>query len=211
MRALPDGLDQAFAVAAGELGMCCAAWLYVENAAADGGIERVLALRDALGRVFPVLDAVADQWLRGVRGPQLDPSRLASACAGASHVVFVGVEALFLDALLARLQGPRCALLCHSSFEVDWPRVLSNFDGRVEAVDLDHFQAWAGPRSVLLTFAYGASESSTHVLPEWLRITGDDVRAQFRSLLAWDVLRAPMFVYPRWLVEIGTSSFTEVL
>jgi hypothetical protein len=48
------------------------------------------------------------------------------------------------------------------------------------------------------------------VLPAWVRATGEDVRTQFRSLLAWNVLQAPMFVYPRWLVEVDAASFTHV-
>lgn len=212
MSALPEGLGQAFTVAAGELGMACAAWLFVENVAQEGGAGGVAALRDALGRSFPVLDAVAGEWLAGSRALQVDPSAVLAACEGASEVVVVGLESFFLDALVARLPpSTRCALLCHSPFEVDWERVLSNHRGRVSPVNLESFQSWAGPRSVLLTFAYGAGSSSTYVLPAWVRATGEDVRTQFRSLMAWNVLPAPMFVYPRWLVEVDAASFTHVV
>jgi hypothetical protein len=211
VRTLPEGLDQAFTVAAGELGMACAAWIFVENVAQEGGADGVSALRDVLGRPFPVLDAVAGQWLAGSKGLPTDPTPVLAACEGASELVVVGVEAFFLDALVARLPpSTRCALLCHSPFDVDWDRVLSNHGGRVSRVDLASFQSWAGPRSVLLTFAYGAGGSSTYVLPAWVRATGEDVRTQFRSLMAWNVLQAPMFVYPRWLVEIDAASFTHV-
>jgi hypothetical protein len=207
--ALPEGLDQAFAVAAGELGMCCAAWLYVERVARDGGDELVHALRDSLGRSYPVLDAIAEKWLQGTRSLSTDPAPVLAACEGAHQIVVIGVEAFFLDALLPRLGRTRCALLTHSSFEVDWARVLANYGGRIEPVDLEHFQAWGGPSSVLLTFAYGGHGESTNVLPSWLRVTGEDVRTQFRSLIAWDVVRAPMFVYPRWLVEVSAATFTH--
>ncbi len=211
MTALPEGLDQAFTVAAGELGMACAAWLFVENVAQEAGEAGVSALRDALGRSYPVLDAVAEQWLAGSRALSTDPSGVLEACEGATELVVVGLEAFFLDALMARLPtSTRCALLCHSPFDVDWERVLSNHAGRVSRVDLEGFQAWAGPRSVLLTFAYGGGGGSAYVLPAWVRATGEDVRTQFRSLVAWDVLRAPMFVYPRWLVEVDAASFTHV-
>ena len=211
MKALPEGLDQAFTVAAGELGMACAAWLFVENIAQEAGADGVAALRDVLGRPFPVLDAVAEQWLAGARELRTDPAAILAACEGASELVVVGLEAFFLDALVARLPpSTRCALLCHSPFDVDWERVLSNHGGRVSRVDLESFQSWAGPRSVLLTFAYGVSGSSTYVLPAWVRATGEDVRTQFRALLAWNVFQAPMFVYPRWLVEIEAASFTHV-
>lgn len=212
MRALPEGLDQAFTVAAGELGMACAAWLFVDNVAQEEGREGVAALRDVLGRSFPVLDAVAEQWLAGGRALHTDPSEVLAACEGASELVVVGLEAFFLDALVARLpSSTRCALLCHAPFDVDWQRVLSNHRGRVNPVDLESFQSWAGPRSVLLTFAYGAGGNSTYVLPAWVRATGEDVRTQFRSLMAWNVLQAPMFVYPRWLVEVDAASFTHVV
>lgn len=211
MRGLPEGLDQAFTVAAGELGMACAAWLFVENVAQEGGADGVAALRDVLGRSFPVLDAVAQQWLAGARVLHTDPTSVLAACEGATELVVVGLEAFFLDALMARLPpSTRCALLCHSPFDVSWERVLSNHGGRLSPVDLESFQSWAGPRSVLLTFAYGMAGSSTYVLPAWVRATGEDVRTQFRSLLAWNVLQAPMFVYPRWLVEIGAASFTHM-
>jgi hypothetical protein len=211
VRALPEGLEQAFTVAAGELGMACAAWLFVENVAQERGHEAVAALRDALGRSFPVLDTVAEQWLSGTGRLNTDPTAVLSACEGASALVVAGLEAFFLDALVARLPpGTRCALLRHSPFDVDWARVLSNYGGRILPVDLESFQSWAGPRSVLLTFAYGVGGSSTYVLPTWVRATGEDVRTQFRSLLAWNVLQAPMFVYPRWLVEVDAASFTHV-
>ncbi|HYH98735.1 hypothetical protein [Hyalangium sp.] len=211
MTALPEGLEQSFTVAAGELGMACAAWLFVENVAREAGDAGVGALRDALGRPFPVLDAVAAQWLAGARALNTDPSRLLAAVEGSAGLVVVGLEAFFLDVLVARLPpDTRCALLCHSPFDVDWERVLSNYGGRVEPVNLESFQAWAGPRSVLLTFAYGVGGHSANVLPAWVRATGEDVRTQFRALMAWDVLPAPMFVYPRWLVEVDAASFTHL-
>lgn len=207
---LPRGLEQAFTVAAGELGMCSAAWLYVRDVARVAGDAGVNGLRDALGRSFPVLDAIAEQWLAGKRAPDTNAEAVLAALAGTRDLVVIGLETDFLDALVPRLDGVRIALLKHSSFEVDWERVLSNYAGRVELVDLERFQSRAGSRSALLTFAYGVHGSATHVPPAWLRVTGDDVRTQFRSLIAWDVLRAPMFVYPRWLVEVDAVTFTEL-
>jgi hypothetical protein len=208
---LPSGLDQGFSVAAGELGMCSAAWLYCELFSAEGGDDLVGQLRDVLGRAFPVLDAVAELWLSGQRGPELNVDAAREVCSRAERVVVVGLESRFLDPLVEGLGTTRCALLCHSAFDADWERVLSNYRGRLERVDLDGFQAWAGPDSVLLTFAYGVQQHSTHVAPAWVRASGEDVRTQFRSLLAWDVLGAPMFVYPRWLVEVPLHGFTEVI
>jgi hypothetical protein len=92
---------------------------------------------------------------------------------------------------------------------VDWERVLDNYAGRIERVDLDTFQNWAGGKSVLLTFAYGRNDARTAVLPLWLRACGLDVRSQFRALVAWNVLDTPLGRHPRWLVEIETDSFTH--
>ena len=208
---LPAGIEQAFHVAVGELGMCSAAWLFVGEVGAEQGEAGVAALRDLLGRAFPVLDSIASRWLEGQTRLAVDASGAVAACAGASRVVLVGVESAFLDALVPQLPQARLALLCHSTFDVDWERVLANYAGRLEPVDFDSFQRWAGPRSVLLTFAYGVHGASIYVRPSWLRVNGEDVRTQFRSLVAWDVLRSPMYVYPRWLVEIPAASFTRIV
>jgi hypothetical protein len=134
-----------------------------------------------------------------------------AACGNAHRLVVVGLESLFLDPLVEALPTVRCALLSYSQFQPDWDRVLSNYGGRVEQVTLDTFQGWAGASSVLLTFAYGVNGTLTHVAPGWMRVNGEDVRMQFRTLLAWDVLGAPMFVYPRWLCEVSTESFTDLV
>lgn len=211
MSALPPGLEQAFTAAAGELGMCCASWLFAQNVAESAGEGAVAELRDALGRAFPVLDSVCAQWQQGER-VEPDPAAVLSLLSGVDRVVIVGLESLFVDALISALPaGVKVALLRHSSFPVDWDRVRANQPERLQLVDLESFQGWAGARSALVTFAYGVQGGSAHVVPQWLRASGEDVRTQFRSLIAWDVLRAPMFVYPRWLVEVGTESFTEVV
>jgi hypothetical protein len=191
--------------------MCSAAWLFCGTLADAGGTPLVAELRDAVGRAFPVLDAVASTWLGGRHAAGVDPEPAARACHGATDVVIVGVESLHLDALIPRLRAPRIALLRHGPFEVDWDRVLANLGRPVELVDMDSFQRHAGPRSVLLTFVYGRNGHRTHVLPSWLRVAGSDVRTQFRSLIAWDTLETPMFVYPRWLVEAPLDQFTDVV
>jgi hypothetical protein len=209
--ALPSGIDQAFTIAAAELGMCSASWLYVGEVAQALGPPGVEALRERLGRPFPVLDAVGAAWLDGVRAPSASTQAVQQALTGAKRVVLVGLETRFLDALLPKLPEVQFALLQHGTFDVDWERVLANYGGRLTPLDFDRFQAWAGAASVLLTFAYGVHGASTHVVPSWLRVTGEDVRTQFRSLIAWDVLGAPMWVYPRWLVEVPQSAFTRVI
>lgn len=205
------GLEQAFQLAASELGFCSAAWLFVKAAQENGGEESLLGLRDALGRAFPVLDAVIDAYQKGMLAPDPNPGAVVDLCWNAEKVLVVGLEAEFLDALMSALSKPEVYLLTHSDFDVDWTRVLSNYGGKVLPVSLNEFQRCAGPKSVLLTYVYGVHGHSTHVLPAWMRVTGEDVRTQFRSLIGWDVLRSSFFVYPRWLVEISAQSFTHLL
>lgn len=211
MTALPDGLGQAFRLAAAELGMCSAAWLFCREVEATGGVEALTALRDALGRNWPVLDAVVAARLDGAEGPVVNVDLVLADCEGASRVVVVGVESAFLDPLVAALPGVEFMLLKRGFLGADWERVLSNYRGRVVGVSLDDFQRYAGPRSVLLTFVYGVGPATSYALPSWVRAGGEDVRTQFRSLVGWDVLRRPFFVYPRWLVEVANESFTHLV
>ncbi len=211
MRRLPAGLDQAFLLAAAELGMCSAAWLFVREIAGEVGDEGVDALGDELGRDFPVLEAVCGAWRAGERAPAVDPAGALAVLAGATRVLFVGHEALWLDALVDALPGVKLGLLTHSIFEPDWGRMLANHQGRLEPVAMGEFQAWAGARSALVTFAYGAGHGTVFVLPSWARVTGVDVKAQFRTLLGWSVLPEPPSVYPRWLVEAPRALFSDLL
>lgn len=208
------GLRQAFRLAAGELGMASAAWLFVEQTASMQGDDGVAELRDVLGREWSVLDAVCAGWLKGERRAPLDEAaaEVAARLEGASRLLLVGYEADAVDRLLPRLQAStRVGLLCHGDTHVDWSRVLSNHGGRVAALALDDFQSWAGPRSSLLTFVYGQPGSQDFVQPLWLRVGGADVRLQFAQLLGWRVMALPLEVYPRWLVAAEQDSLTELV
>jgi len=208
---LGPGVAQAFHVAAAELGMCSAAWLFVREVADEGGDPLVEELRDFLGRDYPVLDAVAAKWLAGARAPVTDPGPVIAACAGAARLLVVGVETTFLDVLVPRLVWTEVSLLTHGAFAVDWDRVASNYAGRLHTVDIASFQRLAGRRSALLTFLYGARGETTWVDPAWLRVIGPDVRTQFRSIIGWDVLASVMYVYPRWLCETSLADFSHVV
>lgn len=200
----------AFTVAARELGMCSAAWLFVREVAAHGGDDLVLELRDLLGREFPTLDTVADAWAKGEREPAIDVAAVLAACSGASRLVIVGMESLFLDALVPALGDTRASLLVDRESATDWDRVLANYRN-VDAVDLSSFQGLAGRRSVLLTFLYGTADELTWVDPVWMRVIGGDVRMQFRSIVGWDVLGTLNYLYPRWKTEGPLSDFTHVI
>lgn len=210
MTAVPRGTSAAYRVAAAELGMCTAAWTFVEEVDAEGGTPLVRALREALGPEWPVLDAVAAACLSGRARPRPDPERVRAALAGVEHVVCVGLEADWLDALAAASTA-RISLVRDSVLSPDWERVAANYDDRVALVGLDAFQRAAGPRSALLTFSYGADDHVAHVLPTWVRVSGEDVRTQFRELVAWEVLHHPFHRWPRWLVGVPTAGFSAVV
>jgi hypothetical protein len=212
MSHLSPALSQAFGVAAAELGFCTSAWLFVRELATAGGSDLVRELRDSLGRTYPVLDAVAAAWLDGCRAPVINAQAVVAALAGARTVLIVGIEADFLDALVPLLAGRRVVLLSHSNLgEQAWQRVLSNYASRLESVDLMSFQRLAGSRCSILCMVYGATDHAVHVPPAWLRLFGDDVRAQFRAFVGWDVLPHTMYVYPRWLVEVPRSDFSVLV
>lgn len=205
--------EQAFRLAAAELGMASAAWLFVEQTAAaeqDAGVAR---LRDAMGRDWSVLDAVCAAWLGGLRAPAIDARPLQDALAGLQRLVLVGYEAQAVDALLAALPASlRVGLLHGGDPRADIERLLDNHAGRVERLDLERFQTWAGPRSALLGFVYGsAGLQQLFVQAVWLRATGPDVRLQFRELIGWRFMDLPLAVYPRWLNAADAAAFTRVL
>jgi hypothetical protein len=203
-------LDQAFRLAAGELGMATAAWLFAEQASGAGGETELAALRDGLGRAWPVLDAVCEAWAGGQRPGQPDVPSLASVLNGIGRLVVVGLETRWMDALLPALADTtRVAMVRHGLLPADWQRVVGNYGGRLELLGLDDFQAWAGPRSALLTFVYGQEQQGrVFVMPDWLRVQGPDVRLQFRDLVGWNILPHALPVYPRWLVAEEPSVFT---
>ncbi|MDZ7813438.1 MAG: hypothetical protein U5L74_10090 [Ideonella sp.] len=204
-------LAQAFRLAASELGMASAAWLFVRETAAAEGSDGVVALRDAMGRNWPVLDAVCAGWLEGVRESCIAPEVLLDEMKGAQRLLLVGYEAEWVDALLLHLpREVRVGLMTAGDPLTDWDRLLANHGGRVEPVDPVSFQTWAGPRSVLLSFVYGHTADHVYVLPTWLRTSGSDVRLQFRALLGWYVMRTPLALFPRWLVAAEYGAFTQL-
>lgn len=204
-------LAQAFRTAASELGMASAAWLFVEETAAHGEAGALDALRDTLGRQWPVLDAVCAAHSRGLHAPAIDTRSLRPLWAGVQRVVLVGYESLWVDALLAELPPEvQVGLLQHGDPLTDWQRLRDNHAGRLHLLALDDFQSWAGARSLLLTFVYGESAQQVFVLPSWLRVAGPDVRLQFRALLGWRILDVPLDVYPRWLVAAEHGVLTDL-
>jgi len=206
------GLLQAFRLAAAELGMASASWLFVRETAAEAGDEGVATLRDQLGREWPVLDAVCAGWRHGARKPRVEADALAARLQGATRLVLVGHEAIWVDALLQRLPSTlQVGLVPAGDPLADAVRMLDNHGRRVQALTLADFQTWAGPRSVLASFVYGLSGQQVFVLPAWLRAAGPDVRLQFRSLVGWRVLDLPLAIYPRWLVAADAQTLTELV
>lgn len=206
------GLGSAFELASAELGFVTASWLFIDDVARLSGRDGVVALRDELGHSFSVLDFVASEWLEGKRERAIRTSSVLHSLEGSRRVLVVGLEAAHLDALVRDLApSVRLGLLTYRLQRVDWQRVLDNYHGRVEAVDLSGFQGWAGARSALLTFVYGRRGSMINVLSAFLRVTGSDVRTQFRDIIGWNVLSRAPEVYPRYLVETAASELTELV
>ena len=203
--------QQAFRLAASELGMASAAWLFVRETAAEAGAAGVAELRDGMGRAWPVLDAVCAGWLAGTRAPEVRPDEVLPLLDGAARLVLVGYEADWVDALLRVLPDTvHAGLLQLGDPRTHWPRLFANHGARLRPLGLTEFQGWAGPRSVLATFVYGHTAQQVFVLPAWLRAAGPDVRTQFRSLLGWRILEVPMELYPRWLVAADAATLTDL-
>lgn len=209
---LPRSLDTAYQVAAAELGWCSAARLFARELADVGGPDLVLRAAERLGRDYPVFACVAERFVGGALRGDIDATPALEALMGAQRVVIVGLETDYLDALVPRLEGVELGLVTvGGGVDPDWRRVLANFGGRLAPVDLADVQRWSGRHSALLTFVYGADAHLAHVLPAWLRVSGPDVRTQFRTLAGWDVLGVPMALYPRWLVSTSTHDFSHLV
>jgi hypothetical protein len=189
--------------------MASAARLFVRELARLGGDELVAEVCDVFGREYPVLDFVAHRWLAGDRTQRLDASQVQRALEGIKRLVVIGLETDALDLLVESLPGVEMGLVAEPvGVTPDMRRVLANFGGALSYVDLADFRRWAGKRSALLTFVYGTNGHIAHACETWLRVSGPDVRAQFRSLVAWDVLGEPMRLYPRWLIETSCDDFS---
>ncbi len=209
---LPVSAPSAFRLAAAELGMCSAARLFTKELLAAGGEALLEEARERLGAEFPVLDLVAEEAMAGRPARPIDATAVAAALGTATTVLVVGLEAFFLDALVPAIRGARIGLvLGEGGLEGEVRRVLANFGDEVEEVRIGDVLRWAGRKSALLTFVYGATAHHAYVAPVWLRVAGTDVRTQFRTLVGWDVLGRPPPLYPRWLVEAPIEPFSRVV
>jgi hypothetical protein len=207
--ALPAGIGQTFRLAAGELGFCAATRLFMRSLGETP--EAVDALREALGREYPVLDAITARWLDGGRGDSVDATAVTRVLAGCRTVLVVGLETDHLDALVDQSPDVQFRLLANSALPVDWDRVEANYAGRLQVVTLDAVFEHAGHASGVLCFAYGSKAETLYVPQAWMRFFGRDIRPLFRSFVAWNVLPAPFEVYPRWLVASPAHDFTDIV
>lgn len=209
---LPLGLALSFTVATAEIGMFSAARLFVEEIALTGGRSAVEAARDVLGRRYAVFDAIASQWLSRGRIPLPDPAEVACELADSSRVLIVGAESDALDRLVPMLPDQPIALVSGAGGpEADLHRVAANYPDRIEVVSLGKWTAWAGSKSALLTFVYGADDHVANVSPAYLRLVGPDVRASFRTLLGWNLLGARPRLHPLHLAETNVSDFSVLV
>lgn len=208
----PPRLARAFLTATSELGMASAARLFAREIGEGGGPDVLARARDSFGREFPVFHCLAARWLAGEREPPPRTEPVEAAAAGLTRLLVVGLEATWLDALLPRLRGVEVGLLRpDTGFAVDFGRVLANYDGLAVGVELADLYQWSGRRSGLLTFVYGSDGHLAHVPAAWQRVSGPDVRTQFAALLGWNILGAPMELYPRWLAETSVGDFSSVV
>lgn len=213
LEALPPGLDAGFLVAATELGMASASRLFVAEVSALHGDPGIEALRDALGRDYPVLDYVASAHLEARALPPPDPAPALAALGPLRRLLVVGVEADALDALVAALPADTAIGIAMGGggLEPDADRVAANYGGRIEVVALGAWTRWAGARSGLLTFVYGTDGQQAFVVPAYLRLVGPDVRAAFRALIGWDVLGGAPRLHPRFLAGASIADFSSVV
>lgn len=207
----PPSLVDAFTVCAGELGQFSASRLFLEQLLVEPDAALVADVVDVLGAAFPVFDVVAGAGFKRRGLPQLNVEPVVAALEGLSRLVIVGLETDCLDALLPLVPQVRIGLIADTAFELDLDRVLANFRGRVEPLDLADFQRWSGRSSGILTTLYGADEFRAATCSVWPRVHGADMRTRFRTILGWNVLGPRMESYPRWLAEIGTENFSTVV
>ncbi len=208
---LPESLVVSFQVAAAELGMATASRIFVEEIARSHGVEGVILARDAMGRDFAVFDSVASSWLAFGTTPALEAGPVLGVLTAARRILVVGTEADALDAVVPLLSVPIGLIAGAGGLREDVERNASNYPGRVEVVPLDAWSLWAGARSALLTFVYGADEHVANVSPAYLRLVGPDVRASFRTLIGWNLLGGRPRLHPRYLAETGIEDFSMLV
>lgn len=207
----PAPLVQSFTAAAGELGQVSASRLFIRTCAAHGGTDAVADLKHQAGATFPILDTAAQDYLDT---GQLHPWAVDHAIGLLSQlatVVVVGFESEPLDLLVPALPRQRFLALTHTALPGDWGRMLGNYHGRVQAVDLDGILDHAGPDSALLCFVTGGQDQTVFVPSAWLRVHGPDTSTVFARLVAWNLLPLPFDRYPRWQAEVPSSDFTDLV
>lgn len=207
------GLEPAFRVCAGELGLWSASRLFVNAAWEAGGAEAVRALDDDLGDAYPVVDdAVRRVLQREAPLPVPTVEAVVERCRDLRRLVVVGVEADLLGPIVDRLPASvEVTALFDQTFPVEPARVAASWAPRVQLTDVGAFQQSAGGRSGLLTWVYGADRFRAVVAPIWLRVHSADVRLLFRRLVGVDLLGGRMASYPRWLGETETADFTDLV
>lgn len=203
---------ESFFLAAQELGMWTASSLFLRTSAASAPAA-IASMREQLAADFPVFDAMAERWIDGAV-PTIDPRPAARALGSASRVLMVGFDADPFDALIDALDPSiRLGLLAGvGELCGDLDRVLSNYAGRVERVELSQLHGWAGRTSALGTLVYGVDlHNVAYTSLAWLRALGPDVRTQFRRIVGWNLLGAQPERHPRWVVATPGDDFSDLV
>lgn len=207
----PAPLVQSFTTAAGELGQVSASRLFIRTCAAHGGNDAVADLKHQAGATFPILDTAAQDYLDSGQLRPLAVDHAVALLSQVATVVVVGFESEPLDLLVPALPRQRILALTHAALPGDWGRMLANYRGRVQAVDLDGILDHAGSDSALLCFVTGGLGHTVYVPSAWLRVHGPDTRTVFARLVAWNLLPRPFDRYPRWQAEVSSSDFTDLI
>jgi hypothetical protein len=207
------GIDAAFRVCVGELGMWSAARLFVESSWREAGADGLDEVRAALGEEYPMVEELAIRVLGGRVGIAIpDPRPVAERLHGCRKVVFVGMEAHALGPLLdALVASAEVAILLDPTFPFDRDRVNAGWGSRCRILELSDLQALAGAHSAIVAPVYGADDYSATVSRLWPRLHGPDVRLMFRELIGWSILTNAMQIYPRWLVQTDRADFTHFI
>ena len=211
MTALPTSLLDAFALAAGELGMFSASRLFCDEIFQEGGAALVGEMRELMGPIYPVLSVLAARVEVEGGVPAPDPRPMIEELQGIHRVVVVGAEAWIIDALADALPSVAVGVVVDATLPFSAPRVAANLEGRATLIGLEEVTRWCGARTALLTAVYGSDGYRATVCSTWLRLMGPDTRMLFAALVGWNLLGPAMEVYPRWLQDTLVDDFTAVV
>lgn len=200
------GLERSFQLAAVELGRLSAARLFVRVLAEEGGATALDAAEAELGEGSSMFAAVAAATRAGAPVPAPAADVLAPVVPALDRVLVAGLETDGLDALVARWPALQVGLVRNMSDDLAWARVMANYGGRLCAVSLEDWPAWAGPRSALLTFCYGFAVQPGEAVDVASEPAASDGATNPAHPSATSILGRQAWVDPLWLRMLGPDT-----